>query len=65
MMPKTSRRRRWTTDELQKLDELLSGGKEAAEIAAKLNRSRLAIYAKLQQRNQRRARLLSILPRSD
>jgi predicted transcriptional regulator len=49
-------RRRWTPDEVRKLDELLDAGKEAAEIAEVLNRSRQAIYARLQRLYRKRAR---------
>ena len=56
-------RRRWTSEEEQKLDELLDAGTEAAEIAVILNRSRQAIYALLQRRYRKQARL-STLSRS-
>ena len=56
-------RRRWTFEEKQKLDELLDAGKEAAEIAVILNRSRQAVYALLQRRYRKQARL-STLSRS-
>ena len=39
------------------LDELLDAGKEAAEIAAALNRTRQAVYARLQRVYRKRARL--------
>jgi IS30 family transposase len=41
--------RRWTSDENTELDRLLDAGKEAAEIAVALNRTRQAIYARLQR----------------
>jgi IS30 family transposase len=41
--------RRWTSDEKAELDRLLDAGKEAAEIAVALNRTRQAIYARLQR----------------
>ena len=41
--------RRWTSDEKAELDRLLDAGKEAAEIAVVLNRTRQAIYARLQR----------------
>jgi hypothetical protein len=49
--------RRWTPDEGRKLDELLNGNKEAAEIAIVLNRTRQAVYARLQRLYRKRARL--------
>jgi DNA-binding NarL/FixJ family response regulator len=55
--------RRWTSDEECKLDELLNAGKEATEIAVALNRSRQAVYARLQRLYRKRARL-SVLARS-
>ena len=48
--------RRWTVEEEQKLDDLLEAGKEAAEIAAVLERSRQAIYARLQRRYRKRSK---------
>jgi hypothetical protein len=55
----TSRRttRRWTPDDERKLDELLDARKEASEIALALNRTRQAVYAQLQRRYRKRARL--------
>ena len=50
--------RRWTRDEERKLDEFLNAGKEAAEIAVALNRTRQAVYARLQRIYRKRARLL-------
>jgi hypothetical protein len=41
--------RRWTSNEEAELDRLLDAGKEAAEIAVVLNRTRQAIYARLQR----------------
>src|SRR5580704_9754733 len=49
--------RRWTSDEERKLDELLDAGKEATEIAVAINRSRQAVYARLQRLHRKRARL--------
>ena len=49
--------RRWTPDEDRKLDELLDAGKEAAEIAVAINRTRQAVYARLQRVYRKRARL--------
>ena len=49
--------RRWTPDEERKLDELLDAGKEATEIAVAINRSRQAVYARLQRLYRKRARL--------
>ena len=48
--------RRWTTDEETKLELLLKAGKEAAEIAAVLQRTRQAIYARLQRLYRKRTR---------
>jgi IS30 family transposase len=48
--------RRWTTEEKRKLDELLDAGKEAAEIAVSLNRTRQAVYSRLQRLYRKRAR---------
>ena len=45
-----SARRRWTSEEVKQLDEFLNAGKEAAEIAVLLNRSRQAVYALLRAR---------------
>jgi hypothetical protein len=41
-------RRPWTADEKKKLDDLLRTGKDAGEIATALQRTRQAIYARLQ-----------------
>jgi hypothetical protein len=48
--------RRWTIDENIELDRLLDAGKEAAEIAVALNRTRQAIYARLQRIYRKGAR---------
>jgi IS30 family transposase len=48
--------RRWTSDEDSELDRLLDAGKEAAEIAVTLNRTRQAIYARLQRIYRKGAR---------
>ena len=55
--------RRWTPDEKAELDRLLDAGKEAAEIAVAINRTRQAIYARLQRlyrKGAREARLVEI-----
>ena len=57
-------RRRWTSGEEQKLENLLDAGKIVAEVAVILNRSPQAVYARLQRRYRKQARL-SILSRSD
>jgi IS30 family transposase len=44
----TPARRPWTANERKKLDDLLRAGKNAGEIATALQRSRQAIYARLQ-----------------
>ena len=54
-------RRRWTLEEEQKLDELLDAGTEAAEVAVILNRSRQAVYALLQRRYRKQARLSTMI----
>ena len=48
--------RRWTSDEKAELDRLLDAGKEAAEIAVALNRTRQAIYSRLQRLYRKSAR---------
>jgi hypothetical protein len=55
-------RRRWTSGEEQKLDELLNAGEIVAVIAVILGRSPQAVYALLQRRYRKQARL-STLPR--
>jgi hypothetical protein len=55
--------RRWTSDEKAELDRLLDAGKEAAEIAVAINRTRPAIYARLQRlyrKGAREARMVEI-----
>jgi hypothetical protein len=47
-------RQPWTVDEEKKLNELLEAGKTVVEIAAVLQRTRLAIYARLQRRYRKR-----------
>jgi hypothetical protein len=48
MNPSRPARRPWTADEKKKLDDLLRVGKDAGEIATALQRTRQAIYARLQ-----------------
>jgi hypothetical protein len=48
--------RRWTSDEKAELDRLLDAGKEAAEIAVAINRTRQAIYARLQRLYRKRVK---------
>jgi hypothetical protein len=48
--------RPWTSDEEVELDQLVDAGKESAEIAVALNRTRQAIYARLQRLYRKRAR---------
>ena len=50
-------RRRWTRDDASKFDELLDAGKEAAEIAQAINRTRQAVYSRLQRIYRKQARL--------
>jgi len=54
-------RRRWTSGEEQKLDDLLDAGEIVAEIAVILNRSPQAVYALLQRRYRKQARLSTLL----
>lgn len=56
--------RRWTFDESAELDRLLDAGKEAGEIAVALNRTRPAIYARLQRlyrKGAREARMVELV----
>ena len=48
-------RRRWSSDEEHRLHELLDAGKEAPEIAVILDRTRQAVYARLQRPYRKRA----------
>jgi IS30 family transposase len=48
--------RRWTSDEKAHFDRLLDAGREAAEMAVALNRTRQAIYARLQRLYRKGAR---------
>jgi IS30 family transposase len=48
--------RRWTSDEKAELDRLLDAGKEVAEIAVSINRTRQAIYARLQRLYRKRVK---------
>jgi hypothetical protein len=55
--------RRWTSDEITEFDRLLDAGKEAADIAVAINRTRPAIYARLQRlyrKGAREARMVKI-----
>jgi hypothetical protein len=54
-------RRRWTSGEEQKLDDLLDAGEKAVEIAVILNRSPQAVYAVLQRRYRKQARLSTMI----
>jgi IS30 family transposase len=47
-------RRPWTAAERTKLDDLLEAGKTVVEIAPVLQRTRQAIYSRLQRRNRKR-----------
>jgi hypothetical protein len=49
MNPSTPARRPWTADEQKKLDDLLRAGKDTGAIATALQRTRLAVYARLQR----------------
>jgi hypothetical protein len=48
--------RRWTSDEITEFDRLLDAGKEAADIAVALNRTRPATYARRQRLYRKSAR---------
>ena len=54
-------RRRWTSGEEQKLDDLLDAGEIVAKIAVILNRSPQAVYAVLQRRYRKQARLSTLI----
>ena len=54
-------RRRWTSGEEQKLDDLLDAGEIVAKIAVILNRSPQAVYAPLQRRYRKQARLSTLI----
>jgi hypothetical protein len=56
MSPSRRTPRPWTADEQKKLDDLLEAGKTVVEIALVLQRTRLAVYARLQRhyRKQRK-----------
>jgi hypothetical protein len=49
-------RRPWTADEEKKLDELLEAGKDTREIAVALQRTRQAIYGRLQRLYRKRSK---------
>ena len=51
----------WTSQEESKFRAMLEAGKTASEIAVELNRTRLAIYARLQQLDRKRARVARLL----
>jgi hypothetical protein len=46
--------RPWTSGEENKLRDMLGAGKAANEIAAELNRTRLAVYSRLQRLDRMR-----------
>jgi hypothetical protein len=48
--------RRWTSGEDNRLSSMLDAGQTADEIAAELNRTNLAIYARLQRLYRKKAR---------
>jgi hypothetical protein len=54
MSPSTPTRQPWTVDEQKKLDDLLDAGKTVVEIAPVLQRTRQAVYARLQRRYRKR-----------
>jgi hypothetical protein len=56
MSPSTPTRQPWTVDEQKKLDDLLDAGKPVVEIAPVLQRTRQAVYARLQRRYRKRSK---------
>jgi hypothetical protein len=56
--------RPWTAQEQKQLDELLEAGKTVVEIAAVLQRTRLAIYARLQRRYRKRSKPTARWPKA-
>jgi IS30 family transposase len=56
MSPLTPARRPWTADEQKKLDDMLDAGKTVIEIATVLQRTRQAIYARLQRLYRKRSK---------
>jgi IS30 family transposase len=56
MSPSTPTRQPWTVDEQKKLDDLLDAGKTVVEIAPVLQRTRQAVYARLQRRYRKRSK---------
>jgi IS30 family transposase len=56
MSPSTPTRQPWTVDEQKKLDDLLDAGKTVVEIAPVLQRTRQAVYARLQRRHRKRSK---------
>ena|ERR1700677_1707779 len=54
MSPSRPARRSWTADEGKKLNDLLRAGKDAGQIATALQRTRVAIYARLQRHDIKR-----------
>jgi IS30 family transposase len=54
MSPSRPAPRQWTAEEQRKLDDLLEAGKTVVEIAPALQRTRQAIYARLQRRYRKR-----------
>jgi IS30 family transposase len=54
MSPSMPTRQPCTADEKKKLDDLLEAGKTVVEIAPVLQRTRQAIYARLQRRYRKR-----------
>jgi hypothetical protein len=52
----TAAKRRWSVEELNRLDDLLKAGKTAPEIATALQRTRISIYSQLQRLDVKRKR---------
>jgi hypothetical protein len=60
MKDSESARRPWTPEDQEELDALLNAGREAAEIAVTLNRTRQAVYARLQRLYRKQTRLQAL-----
>jgi DNA-binding CsgD family transcriptional regulator len=56
MRPSRAAPRPWTAEAEKKLDELLEAGKDAGEIAVVLQRTRQAIYSRLQRLYRKRSK---------
>jgi hypothetical protein len=63
MSPSTPKLRPWTVDEQEKLDDLMTAGKDAGEIATALRRTRQAIYVRLKRLGVKRMRSWRLVDR--